>query len=62
MRHSSRLERAETLVEAERGLASGQTLQEVSADLGIARSTLQDWHQAKEAQLAAALPADFAAA
>ena len=61
MRHSSRLERAETLVEAERRLATGQTFQQVSADLGIARSTLQDWHQAKEAQLAAALPADFAA-
>ena len=61
MRHASRLERAETLVEAERRLATGQTLQQVSADLGIARSTLQDWRQAKETQLAAALPADLAA-
>ena len=61
MRSFSRLERAETLVEAEHRLAAWQTLRQVSADLGIARSTLQDWRQAKESQLVAALPADVAA-
>jgi transposase-like protein len=53
MRRFSRLERAETRVEAERPLAPGQTLRQVAAECGIARSTLQDWRRVKATQTAA---------
>jgi Family of unknown function (DUF6399) len=60
MRRSSRLERAEKLVEAENRLATGQTLRQVAADLGSARSTVQDGRRAKKTQTAA-LPAALTA-
>ena len=39
----SRLERAEQLETATARLAAGQPQRQVAADLGLARSTLQDW-------------------
>lgn len=41
----SRLERAEQLGAASVRLAAGQTQRQVAADLGLARSTLQDWRK-----------------
>ena len=49
----TRLERAEQLAEADTRLTAGQTQRQVAADLGIARSTLQDWRQAEAAQTTA---------
>ena len=41
----SRLERAEQLGAASVRLAAGQTQRQVAAELGVARSTLQDWRK-----------------
>jgi uncharacterized protein (UPF0548 family) len=43
VRHCSRLERAEQLETARARLAAGQPQRQVAADLGLARSTLQQW-------------------
>jgi len=43
VRRRSRLERAEQLQMAETRWAAGQPQRQVAADLGVARSTLQDW-------------------
>lgn len=58
VRRRWRLERAEQLGAAEARLAAGQPQRQVAADLGVARSTLQDW--CKPAQVGAA-PAALAA-
>lgn len=43
MRRCSRLERVEQLTAAETGLHAGRSQRQVAAQLGVARSTLQDW-------------------
>ena len=43
MKRRSRLERAEQLETASARLAAGQPQRQVAEDLGLARSTLQDW-------------------
>lgn len=43
MRRCSRLERVEQLTMAEAGLHAGYSQRQVAAQLGVARSTLQDW-------------------
>lgn len=60
MRRRSRLERAQQRETAAARLAVGQPQRQVAADLGLARSTLQDWckpapHGAAPAVLAAFL-------
>ncbi len=45
VRRRSRLERAEQLGAASARLAAGQPQRQVAADLGLARSTLQEWCQ-----------------
>jgi transcriptional regulator with XRE-family HTH domain len=42
----NRLERAQKLAAAEERLFAGQTQRQVGAELGVARSTLQDWQRA----------------
>jgi len=54
----NRLERAEKLVAAETRFSAGQTQRQIAADLGVARSTLQDWQRASSAD---AVPAALAA-
>jgi len=46
MIRSDRLERAEKLEVAEARLAAGRTQRQVVEELGVARSTLQDWRRA----------------
>jgi len=53
MTGATRLERAERLAMVKTRLAAGQTQRQVAADLGIARSTLQDWHRVEAAQATA---------
>lgn len=43
MRRCSRLERVEQLTTAKAGLHAGHSQRQVAAQLGVARSTLQDW-------------------
>lgn len=43
MRRYSRLERVEQLTAAEAGLRAGHSQRQMAAQLGVARSTLQDW-------------------
>lgn len=43
MRRCSRLERVEPLTTAKAGLHAGHSQRQVAAQLGVARSTLQDW-------------------
>lgn len=43
MRRCSRLERVEQLTAAKAGLHAGHSQRQVAAQLGVARSTLQDW-------------------
>lgn len=43
MRRCSRLERVERLTTAKAGLHAGHSQRQVAAQLGVARSTLQDW-------------------
>ena len=45
VKHRSRLERAQQREAANARLARGQPQRHVAADLGVARSTLQDWCQ-----------------
>jgi hypothetical protein len=45
VKRRSRLERAEQLETATARLAAGQPQRQVAADLGLARSTLQDWRK-----------------
>ncbi|MEF8767078.1 DUF6399 domain-containing protein [Candidatus Accumulibacter contiguus] len=54
----SRLERAEQLGAATVRLAAGQTQRQVAAELGVARSTLQDW---RKPEAVGAAPAVLAA-
>jgi transcriptional regulator with XRE-family HTH domain len=55
------LERAERLQVAEGCWAAGQTQRQVAADVGVARSTLQDWHRADRGGAAPAALAAFVA-
>ena len=61
VRRRSRLERAERLQVAEGCWAAGQTQRQVAADVGVARSTLQDWHRADRGGAAPAALAAFVA-
>ncbi len=60
VRRRSRLERAEQLQRAETRWAAGQPQRQVAADLGVARSTLQDWRRADPVGAAPAALAAFA--
>ena len=57
----NRLERAEKLVTAEARLSAGQTQRNVAVELGVARSTLQDWCRASSANAPPAALAAFVA-
>ncbi len=61
VRRRSRLARAERLQVAEGCWAAGQTQRQVAADVGVARSTLQDWHRADRGGAAPAALAAFVA-
>ena len=61
MKHRSRLERAEQRGAAVARLATGQPQRHVAADLGVARSTLQDWCKPTPVGAAPALLAAFVA-
>ncbi|MCP4823669.1 MAG: transposase, partial [Shimia sp.] len=57
----NRLERAEKLVAAEARMSAGQTQRHVAEELGVARSTLQDWRRASSANAVPAALAVFIA-
>ncbi len=61
VKHRSRLERAQQREAAEARLAQGQPQRHVAAELGVARSTLQDWCQPTPVGAAPAVLAAFVA-
>ena len=61
MKHRSRLERAEQRGAAVARLATGQPQRHVAAELGVARSTLQDWCKPTPVGAAPAVLAAFVA-
>ena len=61
MKHRSRLERAEQREAAVARLVTGQPQRHVAAELGVARSTLQDWCKPTPVGAAPAVLAAFVA-